>query len=152
MKDTKKQRLPFLLHLLAVLFLFALPITISGIVQTVDSWNWLLAVGYYPHPVYTIFKGMIIALGCLVAAVSLWSRFPWSPRYGQAMATLIFIWFWVDRVLLTRNPLPFSDHIFPLLASALILVFVLVSLWLLQPWMKTETQAVEPDLTEFEHE
>ena len=151
-KDPKKQRPPFLLHLLAGFFLLALPINVSGIVQTVNSWNWLLAAGYFPHPVYAVFKGFIIAIGSLVAAISLWGRFSWSARYAQVMATLIILWFWVDRVFLTRNPLPFSDHLFPMLVSALILIFVLVSLWLLQPWMKTATPKVEPDFTESEDE
>ena len=151
MKDPHKSRPPFLLHLLAGFFVIAGIVNITGIIQVVDSWNWLLASGYYPHPVYAVFKGTFIASGCLVAGASLWARRAWSPRFGQVMTCLVILWFWVDRVLLTRNPQPFAEHLFPLLICVMVGAFVLVSLWLLQPWMKTPP-GTELESTELENE
>jgi len=148
MKERTKTRLPVLLHILAGLCVLILLMNISGIVQTIQSWNWLLAAGYFPHPVYSILKGVMAGLGSLVAALALWLRAPWAPQFGRVLAILLLGWFWADRILLTRNPLPFKDHIFALVVSALLLFFILVSLWLLQPWMSSSASTNAPVVDE----
>jgi hypothetical protein len=47
--------------------------------------------------------------------------------------------------VLTRNPLPFKNQLLPLLVSVLLLLFVLVSAWLLEPYMK-ETRKPPDDV------
>ncbi len=135
---------PFLLHILAMLFMVSFLINLNGIVQLVQSWNWLLAAGYTPHPVYVVFKSAFIGLASLFAAVALWLCRPLSPRFSQVLAVLVFIWFWLDRLLLTRNPLSFEHHLFPLLISLLILAFVGISSWLLEPYMKYRANRLSP--------
>jgi hypothetical protein len=131
-----KNRIPPLLHILAAFFVVNFLVNLPGIVQLVQSWNWLLAAGYYPHPVYVVFKNTFLALASLAAAGTLWARLDLAPRFSQALAGLAFAWFWVDRFLLTRNPLPFRDHVFPLVISVLILAFFVISAWLLEPFMR----------------
>ena len=100
------KRSPILLHILAAAFVLSFLVNLAGIVQLVQSWNWLLSAGYYPHPIYVVFKNSLLALASLAAAVALWSRLALAPRFSQALAWLTFAWFWVDRLLLTRTPLP----------------------------------------------
>jgi len=135
---------PFLLHFLAMFFMVSFLINLNGIVQLVQSWNWLLAAGYTPHPVYVVFKSTFIGLASLFAAASLWLYIPFSARFSQILAVIVFIWFWLDRLLLTRNPLSFEHHAFPLLISLLILLFVVVSSWLLEPYMKYRANRLSP--------
>lgn len=141
MVQPSKKHPPFLLHLLAVFFILAFLVNIAGASQTIQSWNWLLAVGYFPHPVYTLFKTVLIALIAVFAAIVLWLRLPLAPRFCQVSGVLVFAWYWFDRLALTRNPLPFTNHLFPLLISVLLMLFVLVSSWLLEPYMKGPEQA-----------
>ncbi len=137
MEYPEKNRPPFLLHLLAILFVLSLLVNLAGILQTIQSWNWLLAAGYFPHPLYSLFKSLLIALLSFTAALTLWLRLPFATRSCQVTGILVFAWFWFDRLVLTRNPLPVRGHLFPLLVSVLLLVFVLISSWLLEPFMKS---------------
>jgi hypothetical protein len=130
------KRSPILLHILAAAFTVSFLVNLAGIVQLVQSWNWLLAAGYYPHPIYVVFKDALLALMSLAAATSLWTHLALAPRFSQLLAWLTFAWFWVDRLLLTRDPLPFKDHLFSLVATTVLLVFVLLSAWLLEPFMR----------------
>lgn len=140
-----KKRPPFLLHILAAFFIVAFLINLAGIIQSVESWNWLIAAGYHPHPVYLVFKNAFLALANLAAAVLLWARCDFSPLFSQLLAGITFAWFWVDRLLLTRNQLPFKEHTFALFASLLLLAFVLLSSWLLEPFMRGQMDAEDID-------
>jgi len=140
-----KKRSPILLHILAVSFVAAFLINITGIIQTVESWNWLIAADFFPHPVYVVFKNAFLALANLAAAVLLWTRLSFAPVYSQVLAGLTCAWFWVDRLLLTRNPLPFKEHTFALFTSLLLLAFVLLSAWLLEPFMRGQMDAEDLD-------
>ena len=130
------KRPPFLLHILAALFVVVFLISLAGIVQLLQSWNWILSSGYNPHPVYVVFKNAFIALASLATAAGLWARLSFSPRFSQVLAVLILAWFWLDRLILTRNPQPFGSHIFPLVLSILLLGFVWICAWLLEPFMR----------------
>ena len=133
------KRPPFLLHILAALFVVVFLISLAGIIQLLQSWNWILAAGYFPHPVYVVFKNAFIILASLAAATGLWARLNFSPRLSQVLAALIFAWFWLDRLILTRNPQPFGSHLFPLVLSVLLLGFVWICAWLLEPFMRGQT-------------
>jgi len=141
-------RPPFLLHVLAVLFLVIFLINLAGIIQLLQSWNWILAAGYFPHPVYVVFKNAFMALGSLAAATLLWARTAVAPRFSLVLSGVIFAWFWLDRLILTRNPQPFSAHLLPLLLSFLLLGFVWICAWLLEPFMRV--QNIRTDLMEEE--
>lgn len=140
-----KKRSPILLHILAASFVVAFLINLAGILQTVESWNWLLAADFFPHPVYVVFKNAFLALTNLAAAVLLWARLRFAPVYSQVLAGLTFAWFWVDRLLLTRNPLPFKEHTFAFFTSLLLLAFVLLSAWLLEPFMRGQMDIEDND-------
>lgn len=143
MEQTSRNHPPLLLHLLAALFVAAFLLTLSGTLQTIQSWNWLLAAGYFPHPLYVLFKSLLVAILSACAGVVLWLRRFFAPRFSQVCALLVFAWYWFDRLALTRNPLPFRSHLFPLLISVLLLAFVLISAWLLEPYMKRPASAPE---------
>lgn len=141
MEPDTRQHPPFLLHLLAGLFTLSALVNIAGIPQTLQSWLWLLAAEYFPHPAYTLFKSLFLALLSVVVAISIWTRHSFALRLCQLSGVLVFAWFWFDRVLLTRNPLPFKQHLFPLLVSVVLLAFVLTSSWLLSDFFKSSENA-----------
>ena len=130
------QRPPFLLHLLGTGFVLVSLVHFLGVIQVVQSWNWLRVIDYRPDPIYTVFKSGFLALAFLTSAIFLWIRFSWAPLFNGIVILLAVIWFWVDRIFLSQNPMPLKDHLFSLLATVLILFFSLFSLYLLQPYMK----------------
>ena len=137
-----KTKAPFLLHLLAALFVLTGLIHILGISQAVRSWNWLLAVGYSPSPVYAVFKNVFLGMAFLAAGVLLWLRFDWALLLDAILVGLAATWFWVDRLALTRTPLPFREHLFYLLATVLIAGFCLLALDSLRPFMRDAVNQV----------
>jgi hypothetical protein len=145
MEKTTTTRPPFLLHLLASAFLLVFLINLAGFLQALRSWNWLLAVGVFPHPAYLLFKTLLLALLSFTAALAIWGRRAFAPRLSQVNSLLFFLWYWFDRLVLTRNPLPFKNQLLPLLVSVPLLLFVLVSAWLLEPYMK-ETRKPPDDV------
>lgn len=134
---------PFLLYMLAVVFLFGSLISTLGLIETVKAWNWLRAFEVKPGPIYLIFKNSFLTLGWLAAAVSLWMRFTWAPLFGSAVSIFAALWFWVDRVILTQNPLPFTRHLLSMIVSILFLVLILLSSYLLTPFMKSNSQRLD---------
>ncbi len=123
----------FLLYLLAILFLIAALVSISGVVGTVQSWGWLMAFSISINPVYWIFKGVFIALACLASAIALLQRYFWSVFFSLSTTIITAMWYWVDRVVLTKNPLPFSRHILPLIVTFFCLSAIALALYFVKP-------------------
>ncbi len=134
-----KTKTPFLLHLLAILYLLASLACLFGVVQTVSSWNWLIVTDYYPHPVYNVFENAFLFLAFLASAVVLWMRWQRAPGLCQAVTLLAGVWYWIDRILVTETHIPFKEQIFPILVTILVLFLLLFSLFLIQPYMKLKT-------------
>jgi hypothetical protein len=135
---------PFLLYLIIFFFLLAVFNSVLGLIEILKTWNWLRAFEITPSPVYLVFKNAFILLAFTTASVTLWMRVAWAPVFGGAVISVSTLWFWVDRVILTQNPLPFSRHLLMLGLSILLLLFFLLSFYLLIPFMKpNENQWVE---------
>ena len=141
-RDSKmRSKPPLLFYLVGIAYILASLVFLFGVIQTVSSWNWLLAMNYRPLPAYNIFENTFFFLVCLVSVVSLWTRTRWAPLFCQVSAALVTVWLWLDRVLLVQNHLPIKQRILPLFSSILILLFLLLSLSLLQPYMKNGSTA-----------
>ena len=101
-----KPRTPFLLYLLTIFFALVTLIHLFGVIQTVQSWNWLRAIDYQPGPIYTVFRNIFLFLAFLCAAIFLLLRFDSGTALDGIVMVLNAAWFWVDRLVLTQNPLP----------------------------------------------
>lgn len=128
------------------IFLISAMVLIIGVIGTLRSWNWLQIFTPISIPIYNIFKGVFLGLACLTAAMVLWLRYPWSIFYCSTVAIVTAAWFWVDRIALTHNPLPFSRHIIPLVVTFLVLIFVQMSLTVL-----TSSVHPQPQITNLNH-
>lgn len=115
-------------------------VSIISVIGTLRSWNWLIAFSPATATIYAVFKGILLGLAILAAALALWLRYPWSVYYCTTVTIVTATWFWVDRIVLTHNPLPFSRHIIPLIVTLIVLVFVQMSLTALIPSVHTQTQ------------
>ena len=65
--------------------------------STLEQYN--LAGG----PVYAAVTGGIFGLLMLTAAVTLFFRRRWAPAFTRVCAVLFALWFWADRIILTRS-------------------------------------------------
>ncbi|MCX6055835.1 MAG: hypothetical protein NTZ74_13170 [Chloroflexi bacterium] len=135
---------PFLLYGLVIVFLLSAIASTLGLIGTIRTWNWLIAIEGEVLPTLLILKNIFFALGGFTAAFLLWMRFSWAPLLGGVFSLVSKLWFWLERVILTKNPLPFSRHILILCISLFFLILVLISLYLLVPFMRLGAKLPEP--------
>jgi len=128
---------PFLVHILVFLFLLAGVISLVGTLGILQSWNWWLSFVSVKSVVWQVFFGVLTTLFWVSAAVILWLRLSWAVVYSSFVILLSAVWFWIERLVLTQNPLPFSRHMLLLAIHCVFLIFVFSSLCLLAPAMKT---------------
>ncbi len=131
----KKSR-PFLLWLLCLIFLGFASVYLLQVIQTIKSWNILLAIQYQLGPVYPLIQGVFFVLGFLTATTVLWARISWAPAFDATIVTMASICYWVDRIFLTQNPQPIKNSLFALIFFLILLILVNASLWTLKPYMK----------------
>jgi hypothetical protein len=131
-----KSNRPFLLWLICFLFLTAGFTELLKVLSTLTSWNILVAVQYQPSPIYPLFCGAFFFLAFLACAVLLWLRLDWAIAFATITALLFTAWYWVDRLLVSLNPQPFSSQVFTLIVFVFVLGLLLASLWVLHPSME----------------
>ena len=117
-----KPKRPVLLYLLVFLCLLGTLLSVLTMIGTIQTWNWFHTFSASLLPIYMIFKGFFLALGWLTAAFLLWKLYLWSIYFCAANAILTTIWLWVDRLILSQNPMPVSRHVFLMVINILLLV------------------------------
>ena len=126
---------PLLVWLLSIIFVAMGIRYILQVIQAIQSWNLLVAIHYHFGPLYPVFQGVLLA-GCfLVGAILLISLVNWAPAFSAVIVIFAAIWSWVDRFFLSLDPLPFSEQIFSLVSTIVVLAFILGALWSVQPDM-----------------
>lgn len=133
-KPTVKR--PFLLYLLTFLFLLAGAFSLAGTIGVFQAWNWWLAFTSLMAVITRVFFGVLATLAWISAGIILWRRLSWAVVYCSLVTLFSGIWFWVERLFLTKNPLPFNRHALALVITCVFLLFVFSSLYLVTPSMK----------------
>jgi hypothetical protein len=139
---------PLLLKLLAALFFLAGLYYFFQAGEAIRRWNMLVLLKYYPSPVYPIFQGILLGGAFLVGGVLLIRRLPWAGPFNMVLVLLTLAWTWLDRTVLSMNPLPFSHQVFAIICSIMITVLMEGGLWALQLFL-TSTQTVDKSSSEF---
>ena len=138
-----KYKRPFLIYLLAVIFLGAALVALLSTIGILREWNWYLAYSGSPSPAYTVFRGVFLFPAWLTAAAFLWKGYRWSVSYAGTLTVINLLWFWVDRLFLTQNPLSFNRHIISIVVTCLFSIMVLLSLYLLNPLLSRRSTTGE---------
>lgn len=129
-------RRPFLLYVLSILFLLAGAFSLVATIGVFQAWGWWLAFTSLMPIVLQVFVGALVTLSWLSAAIIIWLRLPWAVIFCSAVTILATVWVWVERILLTKNPLLFSRHLLALAVTFVFLIFVFSALYLVAPFMK----------------
>jgi hypothetical protein len=130
------KKAPALLYILSVIFLLTALVHFLALVMVFRSWNWLRVFEISPGVELLVFKNLLFVLGFLLSGISLLLRKYWSTWLGGVMSILLAAWFWLDRTLLNLSPLPLPQQLFPLAASLILLSVILISLYLVDPYLK----------------
>ncbi len=76
--------------------------------------------------IYIGASGVVWGLAGLGAALALWVGMPIAPIFARAAAAGCFIWYWLDRLLLTQSSLSKTNQLFMLVFSIAALAFAFV--------------------------
>ncbi len=136
MTTKHKVKRPFLLYLLPILFLLTGAISLVGTLGIFQAWEWWLTFTSVELVIIRVFLGVLSALAWVSAAIILWRRLSWAIIYCSLVTLLAAIWFWVERLFITQNPLPFNRHLLAIAVTCVLLIFVLSALYLVAPFMK----------------
>ena len=123
----KKRRRPLLLKLLTAGFLL---LGWFGAMRLLSALNdWPLLSLYLPPGMYWYFLlgGLVWGLAGLVSGLLLWFGIPVASTFSRATALSCFVWYWLDRFLLTHSSLVETSHVFAWGASLLLLAFVFLT-------------------------
>ncbi len=89
-----------------VLVLVILAGSLDGFLRTqaaIYSWKVLSEIGITPGPLYLAVSGAIWGIVLLVAALGLFFRQRWAPRFTRLSAVVLALAYWIDRLAFTRS-------------------------------------------------
>jgi hypothetical protein len=144
------KKAPFLLYIIAFIFLCLSVVHFLSLAMILRSWTWLRVFEINPGTGILFFANLFFGLGFLLAGFFLLLRRTWAYGFGGILSMLATAWFWVGRTVLSQSPLPFARQVFLLILSIILLVLVLLSLWLLAAHLKPEPPI--SNLVENDHE
>ena len=127
---------PLLLYLMMFALALLVMANVEMVVQALQSWTWLEVLGYFPSPIYAVFKGAFFALLFLCGVLALWARLDFAPLLAGISLAVFWAWGWVDQLWITPDPKLLSSHLFSAGISLLLVLLAEFSLYLLVPYMK----------------
>ena len=129
---------PFLFKLLSLLlFIFALMGWLR-FSQSIYQWQYLVMYQVKPGPLYILISGLLIGISMSIGLIAFWLRKLWSKKFLQITIAIIFIGWWLDYLILTRNPAAFTNLPFRLVGSLVVLSFIYGYLQMTYPKKKRE--------------
>lgn len=126
--EQKKPGKPFFLKvLMAGLLIFAL---FNGlrVYGAFSSWTFLWTVGVRPGPGYIAASGVVFGLGFLAAFTGLLFQVRGAAWVVRAVVLVYVLWYWLDRLLLTRSPGELKNWPFAVGMTVLLVGFTLLAL------------------------
>jgi len=100
----------------------------TRLLQSILNWSWLIDLEITPGPLYLAIYGALQGCLALISAVGLWSGKSWAYPFSRAAVILLFLMYWLERILFTRSTSGWTNLPFSIAASLVLLAFALVEL------------------------
>lgn len=114
---------PRTVTLLALGVLTLAVIHLLRFLQAIDQWAFLQEVLPF-SPLYLALTGLFPFLAGMVLFWGLWRGLYWAPRWVSWASLVYTLYYWLDRLLLTRNPGRHVNWPFALAVTLIALAFV----------------------------
>jgi len=101
--------------------------------QSIFQWHYLVMYQVKPGPLFTLVSGLLIGVSMSIGMVAFWIRKPWSKKYLQITIALLFLGWWLDYLILTKNPTALINWPFRLIGSLVVIGFIYGYLQLAYP-------------------
>jgi riboflavin transporter FmnP len=123
-----KRNRSFWLKVLVFTFAFASIFGWLRLYQAIFDWQFLIDLQVRPAPIYFAIHGLTAGMLTLLTAITLWFGVKWAPWLGRGAAIFLAIWYWLDRILLSKSLTSRTDMPFAAIVTILLLVFVFIIL------------------------
>lgn len=90
----------------------------------VYAWKVLTDIGIDPGPLYLAVTGGVWGLVLLAAAVGLFFRQRWAPRFTRVTVVVLALAYWIDRLAFSHSADTQVNWPFTLAATLILLAFV----------------------------
>ena len=108
-------------------------IALIGSIGIMQSWNWMVGFRLTFPLLLHLFFDVFIFISWFSIVVILWKGYRWGILWSSLVTVITAAWYWVDRILLTKNPLQFSRHLVALFVTFILLILIFSSLALVKP-------------------
>lgn len=98
------------------------------LVNTITKWGYLQTLPLSVPVGFFVASGLIWGLAALFLGMGLWRGMHWSARFTQYGALAFTVYYWVDRVVLSIDPLRSTNFRFSLGANVFLLA---ITYWIL---------------------
>lgn len=110
-------------------------VALIGSIGIMQSWNWMVGFKLTFPLVLHLFLDVFIFISWFSVVVILWKGYRWGILWSTLVTVITTAWYWVDRILLTNNPLQFSRHLVALFVTLVLLILIFSSLALVKPYI-----------------
>ena len=100
----------------------------TRMVQSILNWSWLIDLEITPGPLYLAISGALQGCIALVSAVGLWFGKSWAYPTSRAAVILLFLMYWLERILFTRSASGWTNLPFSIVVSLILLTYALLVL------------------------
>lgn len=113
----------------SVTLLFLAVLSISGIfllrfIFSIKNWEFLKGILIY-NPIYLTLTGVFWCSVFLVLAVGIYTKRKWVLIWMKIAGVAFFIFFWVDRLLITNIGYITGRTLFTIISSVILLIIVI---------------------------
>ena len=119
--QSKKSRKTIWTKLLILLLLVIAWMGWTRMVQSILNWSWLVDLEITPGPLYLAIYGALQGCLALISAAGLWSGKSWAYPFSRTAVMLLFLMYWLERILFTRSPTGWTNLPFSIAASLVLL-------------------------------
>ena len=109
---------------LAVGVLILAVLHFTRLVSTISRWEYLETLWLSVPLIYFVLSGLIWGLSAGVLGIGLWRGRNWAIRYTHYGAIAFTVYYWVDRLFLSIDPLRKTNFKFSLGATVFLLAII----------------------------
>jgi hypothetical protein len=123
-----KNRRPFSVTLLVIGVLSLTSLQLARFILALRQWSFIVAGPANISPLYLIVTGLVWGLAGLPLAWGLWRGREWAPKTLIGFGSIYTFYYWIERILLVREPAAYSNRFFMLGLTIFLSVFIVWTL------------------------
>jgi hypothetical protein len=120
-----KPKRPIRITLIMMGVMYLVLLFFTRLYLTIDQWEYLTTSSSVVSPRYLAITGLIWGIVGISIVYGLWFRKRWAPILTRITSLIYLLYYWFDRLFLSKDPLKASSQPFAIGASVVIISAIL---------------------------